>query len=126
MYPQQFILTSSLFFGGKFTFLPGEFIGPLPGDFIVSLTDQDDEMKNFQYLSNVATLKIEPGKCIGCGKCIEVCPHRVFTLEDHKAHIYQFRCLHGMWRLCNELPDQCTIRRFRCRLCRRAPYGIAA
>lgn len=47
-------------------------------------------MKNFQYLSNVATLKIEPGKCIGCGKCIEVCPHRVFTLEDHKATFINF------------------------------------
>jgi len=33
MYPQQFILTSSLFFGGKFIFLAGDFKGSLPGQF---------------------------------------------------------------------------------------------
>jgi len=39
------------------------------------------------YLKDVVTLSLDPEKCIGCGKCTEVCPHRVFTLEDHKARI---------------------------------------
>jgi len=42
------------------------------------------------YLKNVATLKIESEKCIGCGLCIAVCPHGVFALADDKSHIIDF------------------------------------
>jgi ferredoxin len=44
-------------------------------------------MKGFAYLSNVSTLKLEREKCVGCGRCIEVCPHRVFSLVDQIASI---------------------------------------
>jgi len=47
-------------------------------------------MKGFNYLSNVATLKINSSKCTGCGKCVEVCPHQVFALEDKKAKLINF------------------------------------
>lgn len=47
-------------------------------------------MKGFSYLSNVATLKISASKCTGCGKCVEVCPHQVFALEDKKAKLINF------------------------------------
>jgi len=47
-------------------------------------------MKGFRYLKNVATLKIDPDKCIGCGRCLEVCPHRVFGLNAHKAEFIRF------------------------------------
>ena len=47
-------------------------------------------MKGFNYLSKVATLKINASKCTGCGKCVEVCPHQVFALEDKKAKLINF------------------------------------
>jgi len=40
-----------------------------------------------KYIPNVATLKIDKDKCIGCGMCISVCPHDVFELKDKKAQI---------------------------------------
>lgn len=40
-----------------------------------------------RYLKNVTTLCFSTDKCIGCGKCIEVCPHGVFELENNKATI---------------------------------------
>lgn len=44
-------------------------------------------MRGFSYLRNVATLELDREKCIGCGRCIEVCPHRVFTLADRLAAV---------------------------------------
>lgn len=32
-----------------------------------------------KYLSGVSTLKFDSDKCTGCGRCMEVCPHAVFT-----------------------------------------------
>lgn len=40
-----------------------------------------------RYLKNVATLDLDNQKCIGCGMCLEVCPHQVFKLESGKARI---------------------------------------
>lgn len=44
-------------------------------------------MKDFRYLKNVATLLLDQPTCIGCGRCLEVCPHQVFLLEERKAFI---------------------------------------
>jgi NAD-dependent dihydropyrimidine dehydrogenase PreA subunit len=44
-------------------------------------------LKGFSYLSDVATLELDREVCIGCGMCVEVCPHQVFTLNDDKAKI---------------------------------------
>jgi NAD-dependent dihydropyrimidine dehydrogenase PreA subunit len=41
----------------------------------------------YRYLKNVVTLKMDSNKCTGCGKCIEVCPHRVFALQNGKLKI---------------------------------------
>lgn len=50
-------------------------------------------MKN-RYLKNVSTLEIKSGKCIGCGKCIEVCPHQVFSMSNGKSTIvFKDRCI---------------------------------
>jgi ferredoxin len=44
-------------------------------------------MKGFEYLRNVATLKLDRETCIGCGLCTEVCPHQLFVVEERKARI---------------------------------------
>ncbi len=43
-------------------------------------------MKN-KYLKNVVTLKLEQGKCTGCGRCTDVCPHNVFMMNAGKSEI---------------------------------------
>jgi NAD-dependent dihydropyrimidine dehydrogenase PreA subunit len=40
-----------------------------------------------QYLKNVVTLQLDSDKCVGCGMCINVCPHGVFELTESKARI---------------------------------------
>ncbi len=42
---------------------------------------------SLRYLKDVASLKLDRGTCIGCGRCVEVCPHRVFRLTDSKADV---------------------------------------
>jgi len=44
-------------------------------------------MKGFRYLENVATLKLDQPTCIGCGRCLEVCPHQVFSMTEKKTSI---------------------------------------
>ncbi len=38
------------------------------------------------YIKGVSTLKIDAGKCVGCGLCLEVCPRAVIELRDGRAH----------------------------------------
>lgn len=40
-----------------------------------------------KYISDFITLKFNKNKCIGCGLCKTVCPHRVFDLQNKKAFI---------------------------------------
>ena len=44
-------------------------------------------MKGFRYLRDVATVELREPACIGCGRCMEVCPHQVFELTGKKAVI---------------------------------------
>lgn len=41
-------------------------------------------MKGFRYLEGVTTLEFDSDSCIGCGRCLEVCPHQVFERTDEK------------------------------------------
>lgn len=38
-----------------------------------------------RYLESAVTLQLDAEKCVGCGRCAEVCPHRVFAVADRKA-----------------------------------------
>jgi NAD-dependent dihydropyrimidine dehydrogenase PreA subunit len=40
-----------------------------------------------QYLKNVVTLCLSSDKCIGCGRCTQVCPHGVFEIKNRKVQI---------------------------------------
>jgi NAD-dependent dihydropyrimidine dehydrogenase PreA subunit len=44
-------------------------------------------MKNLVYLKDVATLNLDENKCLGCGICLEVCPHEVFTMNGRHVRI---------------------------------------
>lgn len=38
-----------------------------------------------RYLKDVVTLDYDKEKCTGCERCVEVCPHGVFQMENGKA-----------------------------------------
>ena len=40
-----------------------------------------------KYLSNIVTLELDRARCVGCGRCAEVCPHAVFSLVEKTARI---------------------------------------
>jgi len=42
---------------------------------------------SLRYLPGVATLKYDQAKCRGCGRCVEVCPHGVFVIENGRAKV---------------------------------------
>ena len=44
-------------------------------------------MFGLRYLKDVVTLELDPGRCVGCGACLDVCPHGVFALDGDKARI---------------------------------------
>lgn len=44
-------------------------------------------MFGLSYLKNVTTLTLNTEKCIGCTRCMQVCPHAVFTMDHKKAVI---------------------------------------
>ena len=44
-------------------------------------------MKGFRYLEGVATLALDRALCVGCGRCLEVCPHQVFELDEKRARL---------------------------------------
>lgn len=46
-------------------------------------------MSRFQYLKDVVTLELDADKCVGCLRCVEVCPHGVFVVEDGTARIVE-------------------------------------
>lgn len=44
-------------------------------------------MNGFRYLEGVATVRLAEDSCTGCGMCVNVCPHGVFSVPDGKARI---------------------------------------
>jgi NAD-dependent dihydropyrimidine dehydrogenase PreA subunit len=48
---------------------------------------KEKDVKGYRYLKDATTLELREPLCIGCGRCIEVCPHQVFLLSEKKAAI---------------------------------------
>lgn len=44
-------------------------------------------MQSIRYLDDVVTLTLNNDACVGCGMCIDVCPHGVLALEGRKARM---------------------------------------
>lgn len=44
-------------------------------------------MDSFAYLKNGETLSLDSAACVGCGACVDVCPHGVFRMENGKASV---------------------------------------
>lgn len=58
-----------------------------------------------RYKSIDNTLKLNTDKCVGCGLCAIVCPHRVFQLHEKKATIiHQSRCME-----CGACKSNCPV-----------------
>jgi ferredoxin len=45
------------------------------------------KMEQFVYLKNVVTLELREDQCIGCGVCLEVCPHEVLDMNGDCVQI---------------------------------------
>lgn len=44
-------------------------------------------MARMVYLKNVVSLRAQPERCLGCGLCLEVCPHGVLALADQRVRV---------------------------------------
>lgn len=44
-------------------------------------------MGQLTYLKDVVTLALDPEKCVGCGMCLIVCPHAVFSMNNGLVRI---------------------------------------
>jgi len=44
-------------------------------------------MEQLIYLKDVVTLRLDESKCTGCGMCLEVCPHAVFSPVNGRVAI---------------------------------------
>jgi ferredoxin len=62
-------------------------------------------MKDLRYIENIAILKLNKDACVGCGLCVTVCPHRVFTLKNGKAEIVD----HGGCMECGACARNCPV-----------------
>jgi len=44
-------------------------------------------MEGLIYLKDVVTLQLDEDKCVGCGMCLAVCPHAVYSMNNGKARV---------------------------------------
>lgn len=58
-----------------------------------------------RYLKNGESLALDEAACIGCGACVEVCPHGVFVLGGTKARIAD----RGLCMECGACARNCPV-----------------
>jgi len=63
-------------------------------------------MKEFRYIDGEAILKLNSDLCIGCGNCATVCPHRIFSVKNHKAQINDYNACMECGACANNCPTQ--------------------
>ncbi len=63
-------------------------------------------MKNFRYIADAAILQLNKDLCIGCGNCVTVCPHRIFTINNRKAEIIDYNACMECGACANNCPVQ--------------------
>jgi NAD-dependent dihydropyrimidine dehydrogenase PreA subunit len=44
-------------------------------------------MQGLRYIEDVVTLQLDAERCTGCGLCLDVCPHAVFSLSGRRAEL---------------------------------------
>ena len=42
-------------------------------------------LRYFHGTTETGAVRLEEKKCVGCGRCVEVCPHGVFSLKTAKG-----------------------------------------
>ena len=47
-------------------------------------------MHGYRYIEGTATLQVDRQRCVGCGLCTVVCPHRIFSLTSKGLEILDF------------------------------------
>lgn len=50
-------------------------------------------MAGLRYLENVATLELDTERCMGCGMCVDVCPHAVWVVEGRAGIVDRDACM---------------------------------
>jgi len=60
--------------------------------------------ETLSYLKNNSLL-LDDEKCIGCGRCMEVCPHGVFSIDDRKSRILN----KGYCMECGACQKNCSV-----------------
>ncbi len=61
-----------------------------------------------QYLPGPFKMQVSKSKCIGCGKCANVCPMRAIKVEDKKAKINTAHCI-----TCHVCQQNCPMKAIR-------------
>ena len=58
-----------------------------------------------EYIKNVAKIEINQEKCMGCGICVNVCPHAVISIDEGKAFLSnKDRCIE-----CGACDNNCPV-----------------
>ncbi|MCG7840324.1 MAG: 4Fe-4S binding protein [Methanomassiliicoccales archaeon] len=45
------------------------------------------DLEQLPTIKPINTLVFHPGRCVNCGMCLQVCPHRVFTPGERRVRM---------------------------------------